>query len=65
MSNDTNSLGYNQWFYFSIRNLEGGTNYTFKIVNYVQMVFIFIEKNVEILQNWTKNCQIFVKIIWK
>jgi hypothetical protein len=35
ISNDTNTLGYNQWFYFSIRNASKGVKYTFRIVNYV------------------------------
>jgi hypothetical protein len=35
ISNDTNSLGYNQWFYFSIRNAQRAVKYTFRIVNYV------------------------------
>ena len=35
MDNDTNTLGYNQWFYFAVRNMRKGVNYTFKIVNYV------------------------------
>ena len=35
MSNDTNTLGYNQWFYFSLRNMKKKVKYVFKIVNYV------------------------------
>ena len=37
MQNDTNTYGYNQWFYFSIRNMTPNVKYTFKIVNYVQI----------------------------
>jgi len=40
MDNDTNSLGYNQWFYFSIRNNQANVDYTFKIVNFVSNFFI-------------------------
>lgn len=36
MQNDTNTYGYNQWFYFSIRNAKKKTSYTFKIANYVR-----------------------------
>jgi hypothetical protein len=35
VENDTNSLGYNQWFYFSIQNNEANRNYTFRLVNMV------------------------------
>lgn len=35
MSNDTNTLGYNQWFYFSLRNMRAQTKYSFKVANYV------------------------------
>lgn len=40
MSNDTNTLGYNQWFYFSIQNAKKGVKYSFRIVNYVQTILI-------------------------
>lgn len=35
MQNDTNTYGYNQWFYFSIKNAKKKTSYTLKIANYV------------------------------
>ena len=35
MSNDTNTMGYNQWFYFSIRNTKKSIKYSFQIMNYV------------------------------
>ena len=35
MQNDTNTYGYNQWFYFSIRNMKVNTKYTFRIANFV------------------------------
>ena len=35
ISNDTNTLGYNQWFYFAVSNMRKGVTYSFKIVNYV------------------------------
>lgn len=37
MQNDTNSYGYNQWFYYSIRNAQPGVVYTFRIVNFVHL----------------------------
>lgn len=40
MSNDTNTLGYNQWFYFSIQNARKGVKYSFRIVNYVKVLLM-------------------------
>jgi hypothetical protein len=37
MQNDTNTYGYNQWFYFSIKNAKKKTRYTFRIANYVRL----------------------------
>ena len=37
MQNDTNTYGYNQWFYFSIRNMKVNTKYTFRIANFVSI----------------------------
>ena len=45
MQNDTNTYGYNQWFYFSIKNAKKLINYTFKIVNFVRQ-FLMLEKKV-------------------
>jgi len=35
IENDTNTLGYNQWFYFSVRNMRKNVKYMFYVVNYV------------------------------
>ena len=35
IQNDTNSLGYNQWFYFSIQNNKANVKYQFRLVNFV------------------------------
>ena len=35
MQNDTNTYGYNQWFYFSLQNIKKDTPYTFNIANFV------------------------------
>jgi len=35
MQNDTNTYGFNQWFYFSIKNVKKHIKYTFQIANYV------------------------------
>lgn len=34
VSNDTNSRGTKQWFYFSAENLQANTNYRFTILNF-------------------------------
>jgi hypothetical protein len=44
MSNDTNTMGYNQWFYFSVQNMRKGVTYTFRIVNFV-LVDLYRESN--------------------
>lgn len=38
MQNDTNTYGYNQWFYFSVRNMKINTKYTFRISNFVPLI---------------------------
>lgn len=43
MQNDSNSYGYNQWFYFSIRNMRVKTNYKFTIVNFRKNHSLFNE----------------------
>ena len=45
MENDTNSLGYNQWFYFSIQHNQANLNYTFRIVNFVNKILIEEKKH--------------------
>ena len=37
MENDTNTLGYNQWFYFAMSGPAPRTTYTFRILNYVNL----------------------------
>jgi hypothetical protein len=34
LQNDTNSYGYTQWFYFSLRFAKPKTTYKFSIVNF-------------------------------
>ena len=34
MQNDINSYGYNQWFFFEMRNTRKGSNVKFNILNY-------------------------------
>jgi len=38
MQNDTNTYGYNQWFYFSIRGAKSKQKYIFKIANFVMIM---------------------------
>lgn len=58
MQNDTNTLGYNQWFYFSVHHNQANVKYTFKIVNFVTKIFIQ-EKKAFIFQVWLQACRIF------
>lgn len=41
MQNDTNSCGNNQWFYFSVRNMFVGVDYTFNVVNFTKNDSLF------------------------
>ena len=50
MQNDTNTNGYNQWFYFSLRNAKPKTKYTFKIANYVYL--LSFRENLIQCSNW-------------
>ncbi len=38
MQSDTNTYGYSQWFYFSIKNAKPNLAYTFRIVNFVMFL---------------------------
>jgi len=44
MQNDTNTRGYNQWFYFSVENMRAGENYTLRLVNFVTVTLIEARK---------------------
>jgi hypothetical protein len=41
MSNDINSVGNNQWFYFSVENLQMDKEYTFSVVNFTKSDSLF------------------------
>lgn len=36
LQNDTNTRGYNQWFYFSVENMRAGQSYTLRLCNFVR-----------------------------
>ena len=38
LQNDTNTIGYNQWFYFTVKNAQPGTAYRFHILNFVRSI---------------------------
>lgn len=44
MQNDTNTKGYNQWFYFSVEGMKSGQAYTIRIVNFVKILLIKARK---------------------
>jgi hypothetical protein len=37
IENDTNTAGYNQWFYFSVQNMQKEVTYKFNILNMVKI----------------------------
>jgi hypothetical protein len=41
MSNDANSTGNNQWFYFSIEGMVVDKEYTFNVVNFTKNDSLF------------------------
>jgi hypothetical protein len=41
MSNDTNSTGSNQWFYFSVSGMIPDKDYTFSVVNFTKSDSLF------------------------
>lgn len=41
MQNDNNSVGNNQWFYFSVERLVPGAEYTFNVVNFTKSDSLF------------------------
>lgn len=41
MSNDVNSVGNNQWFYFSVKGMIPNKDYTFSVVNFTKSDSLF------------------------
>lgn len=41
MSNDTNSTGSNQWFYFSVEGLKPNKEYTLSVINFTKTDALF------------------------
>lgn len=41
MSNDVNSIGNNQWFYFSVEGMVVDREYTFNVVNFTKSDSLF------------------------
>lgn len=41
MQNDNNSIGNNQWFYFSVQKLIPGAQFTFNVVNFTKNDSLF------------------------
>lgn len=41
MSNDVNSKGNNQWFYFSVEGMKVDKEYTFNVVNFTKSDSLF------------------------
>lgn len=43
MQTDTNTNGYNRWFYFSVKNAKKGVKYKFNVVNFRKKFAFFNE----------------------
>ena len=41
MQNDVNSVGNNQWFYFSVKNMVPNREYTFSVINFTKSDSLF------------------------
>lgn len=53
IENDTNTNGFNQWFYFSIRGAKRSIKYKFHIVNLVNLSS-YLEKAFFVFQTWNE-----------
>jgi hypothetical protein len=47
MQNDTNSKGYNKWFYFAVKNAKKNVTYTLSIVNF-RKYFAFFKQGMKV-----------------
>ena len=47
LQNDTNTKGYNKWFYFAVRNKHKAQTYTISIVNF-RKNFDFVKEGMKV-----------------
>jgi hypothetical protein len=59
MSNDVNSIGNNQWFYFSVDKLIPDRDYTFSVVNFTKSDSLFNYGMAPAVYSMAENKSIF------
>ncbi len=55
MSNDTNSIGNNQWFYFAVQGLRASKEYTFSVINFTKSDSLFNYGLVPVVYSLVEN----------
>ena len=58
MSNDTNSIGNNQWFYFAVQGLKTNKEYTFSVINFTKSDSLFNYGLVPVVYSLGENRQV-------
>lgn len=59
MQNDTNSIGSNQWFYFSVEGLRPNKDYTFSVINYTKSDSLFNYGMKPVVYSLLENNRVF------
>jgi hypothetical protein len=58
LSNDVNSLGGTQWFYFSVEGMQQNIDYIFNIVNFTKSDSLFNYGMKPVIYSNSQNCGI-------
>lgn len=59
MSNDINSTGNNQWFYFSVEGMAPDKDYTFNIINFTKSDSLFNYGMAPAIYSMAENKNVF------
>jgi hypothetical protein len=59
MGNDINSIGNNQWFYFSVEGMTVDKEYTFSVVNFTKSDSLFNYGMAPAVYSMAENKSIF------
>ena len=59
MSNDVNSIGNNQWFYFSVEGMVHEREYTFSVVNFTKSDSLFNYGMAPVVYSMAENKNVF------
>jgi hypothetical protein len=65
MSNDTNSVGNNQWFYFSVEGMIPNKDYTFNVVNFTKSDSLFNYGMAPAVYSFAENKRADIEKGWK